>query len=54
MSWRSREIATIAISAALWSVLNATMSPVFFALTKMPFLCDLLGILSHCGNLEGP
>jgi hypothetical protein len=46
LSWRSREIAPIAISAALWSVLNATISPVFFALTKMPFLCDLLGILS--------
>ena len=46
LSWRSREIATIAISAVLWSILNATISPVFFALTKMPFLCDLLGILS--------
>jgi len=46
LSWRSRDIATIAISAALWSVLNAMLSPVFFALTKMPFLCDLLGILS--------
>jgi hypothetical protein len=46
LSWRSRDIATIAISAASWSILNATISPVFFAMTKMPFFCDLLGILS--------
>ncbi len=42
--WRSREIAYIAISAALWSVLNVLISPVFFALTKLPFICDMLGI----------
>jgi len=46
MSWKSREIAVIALSAALWSVLNATLSPIFFYATKLPFLCDFLGVLA--------
>lgn len=42
--WKSREVAYIAISAALWSVLNVLISPLFFALTKLPFICDMLGV----------
>jgi len=29
--------------AALWGVLNVTISPVFFAMTHLPFACDLIG-----------
>ena len=32
----------MATCAALWAVLNAFISPFFWALTQMPFLCDLL------------
>lgn len=36
----------VAISAPLWGVLNILMSPIFWQLTHMPFLCDLLAFLS--------
>jgi hypothetical protein len=39
----SRELAAIAICASLWGVLNSILSPAFFRLTGMPFLCDLIG-----------
>ena len=41
--FNSRDIAAIAISAALWGVLNAVLSPVFFSIFHLPFLCDLIG-----------
>ena len=39
----TRDLAGITIFAALWGVLNATISPVFFQLFRLPFLCDVIG-----------
>ena len=39
----SRDIAAIAICAALWGVLNSIFSPIVFSLTHLPLLCDLIG-----------
>lgn len=39
----SREVAAIAMSAALWGVLNSFFSPMVFSLTRLPILCDLIG-----------
>ncbi|MEM2875778.1 MAG: hypothetical protein QXL67_02360 [Candidatus Bathyarchaeia archaeon] len=39
-------MATIAVFAALWGVLNVTLSPIFFAVFHLPFLCDLIGFSS--------
>jgi hypothetical protein len=41
--FRSRDIAAIAILAGLWGVLNSIFSPMFFSLTHLPLLCDLIG-----------
>jgi hypothetical protein len=40
---KTREVAAIAIGAALWGVLNSIFSPVVFSLTGLPILCDLIG-----------
>jgi len=37
-----RDIAAIAVCSALWGILNALISPIFWQLTHMPFLCDML------------
>jgi len=42
----TRDIAGIAIFAALWGVLSTTLSPIFFQLFHLPFLCDLIGFAS--------
>jgi hypothetical protein len=39
----SRDIAAVAVCAALWGMLNVTISPVFWTLTRLPFACDLIG-----------
>jgi hypothetical protein len=39
----SREIAAVAILAALWGVLNSIFSPIVFSMTHLPLLCDLIG-----------
>jgi len=44
--FKTRDIAGIAIFAALWGVLNVTLSPAFFRLFHLPFLCDLIGFAS--------
>ena len=41
--FKTIDIAIIAVSAALWGVLNAIFSPIFFRMTGLPFLCDLIG-----------
>jgi hypothetical protein len=41
--FKSRDVAAIAIGAALWGVLNSVFSPVVFNLTGLPILCDLIG-----------
>ena len=42
----SRDIAAIALFAALWSVLSAYIAPIFWRATHLPFLCDMLGVIS--------
>ena len=44
--FNSRDIAAIAICAALWVVLNTTLSPIFFQAFHLPFLCDMIGFPS--------
>lgn len=39
----TRDIAAIAVCAALWGTLNIMISPVFWTLTRLPFACDLIG-----------
>lgn len=41
--FNTRDIAAIGICAALWGVLNTILSPVFFQMFGLPFLCDLIG-----------
>ena len=40
---KSRDVAAIALCAALWGVLNSMLSPIFFRIFHLPFLCDLIG-----------
>jgi len=42
-NFSSKEIAAIAVFSALWGILNAIFSPIFFRATGMPFLCDVIG-----------
>ena len=42
----SREVAAISVCAALWSVLSVTVAPLFWQLTHLPFLCDLIGVIA--------
>ncbi len=39
----TRDVAGIAVFAALWGVLNVTVSPAFFQVFHLPFACDLIG-----------
>jgi len=39
----TRDLAGIAVFAALWGVLNVTLSPIFFQIFHLPFFCDLIG-----------
>jgi hypothetical protein len=41
--FNTRNVAAIAICAALWGVLNSIFAPVFFSMTHLPFFCDLIG-----------
>ncbi|MDH5447868.1 MAG: hypothetical protein OEY24_05295 [Candidatus Bathyarchaeota archaeon] len=41
--FRTRDLAGITIFAALWGVLNVTVSPIFFQIFSLPFLCDVIG-----------
>jgi len=42
----TRDLAAMAVSGAFWAVVNILISPIFWQLTHMPFLCDLLAFLS--------
>lgn len=42
MSFQKKDLAVVALSAALWSSLNLTISPIFWTLTHLPILCDVL------------
>lgn len=41
--FQTRDLAGIVIFAALWGVLNVTISPAFFQIFHLPFACDLIG-----------
>jgi hypothetical protein len=36
-------LAATALCSAIWGVLNAVFSPIFFRATELPFLCDIIG-----------
>lgn len=42
----SRSIATAAVFGALWGVVNFFVSPYIFRLTRLPFFCDVIGLVS--------
>jgi hypothetical protein len=42
----SRQVAAIAISAALYGVLSAYIAPIFWGATHLPFFCDTLGVFA--------
>ena len=42
----SKDIMAISIGAALWAILNVLISPIFWQLTHMPFLCDFFAFVS--------
>jgi hypothetical protein len=44
--FRTRDLACVSIFAALWGVLNVTISPMFFQIFHLPFACDLIGFSS--------
>jgi len=44
--YTSRDIAAVAACSALWGILNTLISPIFWQLTRMPFLCDLLAFMA--------
>ena len=41
--FRNSELAGISMFAALWGILNVTVSPAFFQIFHLPFCCDLIG-----------
>lgn len=41
--FQTRDLAGIVIFAALWGVLNVTVSRAFFQIFHLPFACDLIG-----------
>jgi hypothetical protein len=41
--FNTRDIAAIAICAALWGVINTIFAPLFFSVTHLPFFCDMVG-----------
>ena len=40
----SRDLAARALSAALWAVVNWIVAPIFWQLTHLPILCDMLSV----------
>ena len=42
----TRNLATIALFAAMWGVLNSIFAPVVFRMTGLPILCDMVGFAS--------
>jgi hypothetical protein len=43
MHFDTRDVAAIALCAALWGVLNSIFSPIVFRMFGLPILCDLIG-----------
>jgi hypothetical protein len=41
--FKTRDLAVITIFAASWGILNGVLSPIFFRIFNLPFLCDVIG-----------
>jgi hypothetical protein len=41
--FNSRELAAIALCAALWGILASTFAPIVFRMTGLPIFCDMVG-----------
>ncbi|MCS7138572.1 MAG: hypothetical protein NZ873_00750 [Crenarchaeota archaeon] len=41
-----RDVVAIALFAALWGILNATLAPVIFSMFGIPVFCDMIGFMS--------
>jgi len=44
--FNTRDIVAIVMSASIWGVLNNTLAPIIWQMTRLPFTCDLLGFIS--------
>ncbi len=44
MYFSSREITAVALSAAIWAIVNWMVAPIFWNLTHLPILCDMVGV----------
>ncbi len=44
LGFNTRDLTAITLSAALWAVLNVTITPIFWNLTHLPILCDMIGV----------
>jgi len=44
--FNTREIVAMVTCAALWAVLNNTLAPIFWAMTRTPLICDFLAFAS--------
>jgi len=44
--FKTKDVAAITVFAALWGVLNSLISPIFFQIFHLPFMCDLIGFSS--------
>ena len=40
----NRDITAVTMSATLWAVLNWLITPIFWNLTHLPILCDMIGV----------
>lgn len=40
----TRDIAAITLCSSLWAVLNWLVAPIFWQLTHLPILCDMVGV----------
>jgi hypothetical protein len=46
MYFKTRDMVAIALFAALWGILNSTLSPIIFRMTGLPIFCDMIGFAS--------
>lgn len=44
--FNTKDVVAVAMSAAYWAILNNTLSPLFWRMTHLPFLCDFLAMVS--------
>jgi hypothetical protein len=42
----SKDISAIVLSSVFWFVLNITITPIFWEMTHLPFLCDMIGAIA--------